>query len=59
VVGRKRSDLEASANWSVQCSRLLWYLPKGRSIMLMPEDWRVEDMVSLEQLAGQVPGPAR
>ena len=57
VVGRKRGELPPDASWDVHCSRLLWYLPKGRSIVLMPDDWRLEDMTPLEQLAGQAPGP--
>ena len=57
VVGRKRSEFPADASWDVYCRRLLWYLPNGRSIVLMPENWRIEDMTPLEQLAGQAPGP--
>ena len=59
VVGRKRDEFSADAAWDVQCNRLLWYLPPGRSIVLMPDDWRLEDMAPLEQLAGQAPGPVR
>ncbi len=57
VVGRKRAELPADATWDVHCSRLLWYLPKGRSIMLMPDAWDLADMTPLEQLAGQAPRP--
>ncbi len=57
VVGRKRSELPADARWDILCPRMLWYLPQGRSIMPMPEIWRLEDMIPLEQLAGQAPGP--
>ena len=58
VVGRKRGELPADASWDVHCNRLLWYLPRGRSSVLMPDDWRLADMTPLEQLAGQAPGPA-
>ena len=57
VVGCKRGDLPPDATWDVHCSRLLWYLPHGRSIVLMPDDWVLADMTPLEQLAGQAPAP--
>lgn len=59
VVGRKRAEFSVDAAWDVQCNRLLWYMPKGRSIAVMPDDWQLEDMTPLEQLAGQVPAPVR
>ncbi len=59
VVGCKQAQLPAGDPWDVQCRRLLWYLPHGRSVVLMPDDWRLEDMTPLEQLAGQAPGPSR
>ena len=57
VVGRKRSEFAAGESWDDQCRRLLWYLPQGRSVVLMPEDWRLDDMTPLVQLAGEAPGP--
>ncbi len=54
--GAQAERAAADPAWDVQRRRLLWYLPHGRSIVLMPEDWRLEDMTPLEQLAGQAPG---
>ncbi len=57
VVGCKRAELPGDADWDAQCRRLLWFLPPGRSVLPMPDDWRLADMTPLEQLAGQAPAP--
>ena len=57
VIGQKRSAFATADAWDMLRGRLLWFLPPGRAVMPMPEDWRLEDMTPLEQLAGQAPGP--
>ena len=56
VVSRRRAEIP-DGDWDTQVRDLLWHLPPGRSILPMPDDWRLQDMTPLEQLAGQVPGP--
>lgn len=56
VIGRKLSEMPATAAWAGGERRLLWLLPHGRSIAPMPEAWRPEDMTPLEELAGLAPG---
>jgi hypothetical protein len=44
VIGRKRTDFTSETELDDGLKRLFWFLPRYRSIILMPEDWSVEDM---------------
>ena len=55
VIGRKLSEMSTAAPWPAQERRLLWLLPQGRSVAPMPEDWGLDDMALLEELAGLAP----
>jgi hypothetical protein len=55
VIGRKLSEMPATAAWPALERRLLWLLPQGRRVAPMPEGWLLEDMTRLEELAGLAP----
>ena len=50
IVSRKRSEFAPDAPIDAMASALTWYLPPGRTIMLMPEDWDARSMTPLSQL---------
>lgn len=50
VIGRKRSEFAPGAPVDDMARALLWFLTPGRSIVLMPEDWRLRSMTPLRQL---------
>ena len=50
VIGRKRSEFPFGAPIDDMARALTWYLPPGRSIVLMPEDWDSASMTPLKQL---------
>jgi hypothetical protein len=51
VIGRKRDEFPAGAPIDDMAQMLLWYLPPLRTVMLMPEDWRLDQMTPLKELA--------
>ena len=50
IVSRKRSEFAPDAPVDAMAGALTWFLPPGRSIMLMPEDWDLGTMTPLRQL---------
>ncbi|MGZ8335267.1 MAG: hypothetical protein ACXWU1_01235 [Allosphingosinicella sp.] len=50
VIGRKRSEFAAGAPIDDLARGLTWYLTPGRSVVLMPEDWKLKSMTPLRQL---------
>jgi hypothetical protein len=50
VIGRKRSTFRDEAFLQDLLRYTTWYLPPGRSIALMPEDWSLEQMTRLTEL---------
>ena len=50
VIGRKRSEFAFGVPIDDMARALTWYLPPGRSIVLMPEDWDSASMTLLRQL---------
>lgn len=51
VVGRKRSEFRAEEPADDMTRALLWYLTPRRSVMLMPEEWSLDEMTPLRDLA--------
>ena len=54
VIGRTLDDFPSPDAAAAACRRLSWFLPPGRSIMLAPAFWRVEDMTPLLSLSAGV-----
>jgi hypothetical protein len=52
VIGKKHSEFPDSAAIDRLMRMLLWYLPPARSLVLMPEDWTLDQMTPLRDLAG-------
>jgi len=52
VIGKKHSEFPDPAAIDRQMRMLLWYLPPARSLVLMPEDWTLDQMTPLSDLAG-------
>jgi hypothetical protein len=52
VIGKKHSEFPAAAAIDRQMQMLLWYLPPARSLVLMPEDWSLDQMTPLSDLTG-------
>lgn len=50
VIGRKRSSFGDERFLQDLMRYTTWYLPPGRGLALMPEDWSVEQMTPLHQL---------
>ena len=50
VIGRKESEFAPDDDIAQMIRYLTWYLPPLRLVMLMPEDWRLEDMTPLAEL---------
>ena len=50
VIGRKLTEFADEATAEQQMQALLWYLPPGRSLVLMPEDWPEERLTALSSL---------
>ncbi len=50
VLSRKLSEFASPQEAGKQASSLLWYLPPHRSLILMPESWKQEDMSPLTTL---------
>lgn len=50
VIGRKRAEFPEGAPIDEMAGRLLWYLTPLRNVMLMPEDWSIEQMTPLREL---------
>ena len=50
VIGRKRSEFPEGLPIDDMARAATWYLTPGRSLMLMPEDWRLKDMTPLRDL---------
>jgi len=56
VIGKRRSEFpdEQSAWQAMQY--VLWHLPPMRSVVLLPEEWRLEEMTPLRDLFAGAPG---
>jgi hypothetical protein len=50
VIGRRHSEFAPGDDVDLMVRYLTWYLPPLRLVMLMPEDWRLEDMTPLCEL---------
>jgi hypothetical protein len=50
VIGRKASSFASEQEIAGELQRLFWFLPRYRAIILMPEDWRAEQMDRLSDL---------
>lgn len=50
LIGRKRSEFAPEDDVDLMARYLTWYLPPLRLVMLMPEEWRLEDMTPLAEL---------
>ena len=50
VVGRKHGEFAPDDDIALMVRYLTWYLPPLRMVMLMPDDWRLEDMTPLAEL---------
>jgi len=53
VIGRKHSEFPDPDAIDLQMRMLLWYLPPARSLVLMPEDWTLDQLTPLKDLAGE------
>jgi hypothetical protein len=51
VIGRRRSEFPEGASIDDMARALLWFLTPGRSIILMPEEWSLDGMTALRELA--------
>jgi len=58
VIGRKQSDFADEAEADGQMRMLLWYLPPARSLVLMPEDWSLDQLTKLSELGGKLGTPS-
>lgn len=56
MIGRKFREFPPGHSPRDMTDHLLWYFPLLRSVTLMPEDWTLEEMVPLRELAGLEPG---
>jgi hypothetical protein len=52
VIGRKRSSFASERELAGELQRISWFLPRHRAIILMPEDWSLDQMVPLTELSG-------
>jgi hypothetical protein len=57
VIGKKHSEFPDAAAVDRQMQMLLWYLPPARSLVLMPEDWSLDQMTPLSALVGSGDAP--
>ena len=55
VIGRKRSSFSSDQEVSDEMARLLWFMPPKRSLILMPEDWSLDQMDRLTDLDTATP----
>ena len=56
MIGRRRSTFaDEHAAWTAM-QHVLWHLPPMRSAVLLPEDWRLEEMTPLRDLFAGAPG---
>ena len=56
VIGKKRSEFpDEQAAWQAM-QYVLWHLPPMRSAVLLPEDWRLDDLTPLRDLFAGAPG---
>ncbi len=53
VIGRKRSSFPSDEEITGELTRLSWFLPPYRSIILIPEDWVLTTMDRLADLGGR------
>lgn len=53
VIGRKRSEFPDGAPVDDMARALLWFLTPSRSIILAPEEWDLDQMTPLRELAAQ------
>jgi hypothetical protein len=51
VIGRRRSEFPVEVAIDDWVRALLWFLTPGRALMLMPEDWDLDQMTPLQDLA--------
>ena len=56
MIGRRESEFPSDQPPRLMVDNLLWFLPPGRPILLMPPDMDLEQMVPLRALAGLEPG---
>jgi hypothetical protein len=57
VIGKKHSDFADAADAERQMRMLLWYLPPARSLVLMPEDWNLDQLTPLSDLGSERAAP--
>jgi hypothetical protein len=57
VIGKKHSEFPAADAIDHQMQMLLWYLPPARSLVLMPENWSLDQMTPLRDLARNSAAP--
>jgi hypothetical protein len=57
VIGKKHSDFPDPAAADRQMRMLLWYLPPARSLVLMPEDWSLDQLTPLTDLGSDRTAP--
>lgn len=56
VIGKRRGEFaDEQAAWQAM-QYVLWHLPPMRSAVLLPEDWRLEEMTPLRDLFAGAPG---
>lgn len=56
VIGKRRSDFpDEQAAWQAM-QYVLWHLPPMRSAVLLPEEWRLEQLTPLRDLFAGAPG---
>ncbi len=56
VIGKRRSEFpDEQAAWQAM-QYVLWYLPPMRSVVLLPEEWRLEELTPLRDLFAGAPG---
>lgn len=56
VIGRKLSDFPDPQSAQQAMQYVLWHLPPMRSVVLLPEDWRLSELTPLRDLFAGAPG---
>lgn len=56
MIGKRRSEFPDDQSAWVAMQHVLWHLPPMRSAVLLPEEWRLEELTPLRDLFAGAPG---
>ena len=56
VIGKRRSEFPDEQTAGQAMQYVLWHLPPMRSVVLLPEEWRLEELTPLRDLFAGAPG---